>query len=112
MLKIFKKYNIGLINAVKIIKMLVIMLESLLPFIIGNVLAFSNLSPSISSISFVISRARVMKNAKNPIITPVSNIVLEFVSRDNMSPPRTKHNAVNKETLIFPIKGIALRYLA
>ena len=71
MLNICSMYSIGLKRAVMIINIAASILDILHPAIIGSVLAFSILSPSTSSMSFVISRANVMKNAKNPNANPV-----------------------------------------
>ena len=72
------------------------------PYSIGSVFAPSNLSPSISSISFTSSRAVVMTNAKNP-----RNMdVIIMLSWFNVNPPNTNPNPVINPTARFPINGV------
>ena len=112
MLKILKIYRIGHIKVVTTIKMIETIEGIFFPYRIGKVLAPSNLSPSMSSISLTISRAKVMNTANRPKYMEMNKIFNEFVAQAMTVPAITKQNPVKVATVIFPIKGIALRFLA
>lgn len=74
----------------------------LLPIRIGNVFAPSTLSPSMSSISFIISRAVVITIAKNPKNIEVVMIWVLL----SVNPPNTNPKPVINPTVRFPINGV------
>ena len=96
------KYNNGHSAQSTMINTNVIAADIFVPYKIGNVLAPSFLSPSISSISFVISLAVVITNAKNPKkieVEIISGVPIEY-------PPNAKHNPVMNPTVKLPISGV------
>ena len=78
------------------------------PIKIGNVLAPSAASPSISSMSFMISRAVVITKAKNPKKIEVVIISGVFI----VNPPNTNPKPVMKPTARLPINGVDLSLYA